>query len=372
MQERKKSRDVMVQKVSQCTVMPAPSFFDLGGSPDILNTNMAAVRDLDALLQSLYGHLDEEGAKVCKAAQALLEAAKPSTRHSKQLQKQQQQKPQRAKGRGSGGKRKRADADPAADAAGELAEALRQMGVAMEAKHGLCLELGGQKLRLAQLTYDAIDLHVQRADRELARMEVGASDVVDLSWMRIQNTGRSWTCAGCGCSGRADQTPVSMRLNLSTAQRSPPQCTRLRTCLPAPQAELKRDGQLQTAPAAGAQLAAAAAAAADGDATAASEPLYCVCRQIAFGDMVACDDADCPAEWFHPRCVGLTRLPPAGTPWFCPDCAERRAAAAAAEAEAAEAAAAEAAAAAAAEEEEEGEEDVGEEGGSVAEGKDGL
>eukprot|EP00611_Tribonema_gayanum_P024261 TRINITY_DN5317_c1_g1_i1.p1 TRINITY_DN5317_c1_g1~~TRINITY_DN5317_c1_g1_i1.p1 ORF type:complete len:267 (-),score=56.84 TRINITY_DN5317_c1_g1_i1:225-935(-) len=161
---------------------------------------MAAVRDLDALLQSLHGHLDEEGAKVCKAAQALLEAAKPSTRHSKQLQKQQQQKPQRAKGRGSGGKRKRADADPAADAAGELAEALRQMGVAMEAKHGLCLELGGQKLRLAQLAYDAIDLHVQRADRELARME----------------------------------------------------------------AELKRDGQLQTAPAAGAQLAAAAAAAAGG------------------------------------------------------------------------------------------------------------
>ena len=36
-----------------------------------------------------------------------------------------------------------------------------------------------------------------------------------------------------------------------------------------------------------------------------NEPLYCVCRQVAYGGMVACDNDDCPTEWFHFACVGL-------------------------------------------------------------------
>jgi len=34
--------------------------------------------------------------------------------------------------------------------------------------------------------------------------------------------------------------------------------------------------------------------------------------------MVACDGTDCPYEWFHYECVGLTE-PPTGV-WYCPDC----------------------------------------------------
>ena len=40
------------------------------------------------------------------------------------------------------------------------------------------------------------------------------------------------------------------------------------------------------------------------------EEKYCVpnCVETA-GDMVACDNDDCPGEWFHYQCVGLTSAP---------------------------------------------------------------
>ncbi|XP_035230844.1 inhibitor of growth protein 3-like [Stegodyphus dumicola] len=50
-----------------------------------------------------------------------------------------------------------------------------------------------------------------------------------------------------------------------------------------------------------------------------NEPRYCVCNQVSYGDMVACDHKDCPFEWFHYQCVGITQ-PPKGK-WFCPQCA---------------------------------------------------
>ena len=47
---------------------------------------------------------------------------------------------------------------------------------------------------------------------------------------------------------------------------------------------------------------------------------YCLCQNVSFGDMVACDNDDCPYEWFHWSCVGL-KSEPNGT-WFCPVCTE--------------------------------------------------
>lgn len=46
--------------------------------------------------------------------------------------------------------------------------------------------------------------------------------------------------------------------------------------------------------------------------------VYCTCRTVSHGDMVACDNDSCPYEWFHWKCVGLTREP-VGT-WFCDEC----------------------------------------------------
>jgi PIN domain nuclease of toxin-antitoxin system len=50
------------------------------------------------------------------------------------------------------------------------------------------------------------------------------------------------------------------------------------------------------------------------------EERYCLCNQVSYGEMVACDNSDCPIEWFHYGCVGITE-PPKGK-WYCPRCSE--------------------------------------------------
>lgn len=49
-----------------------------------------------------------------------------------------------------------------------------------------------------------------------------------------------------------------------------------------------------------------------------NEPVYCTCRRVSYGQMVACDNEDCVFEWFHYECVGL-KQPPIGK-WYCVDC----------------------------------------------------
>lgn len=39
------------------------------------------------------------------------------------------------------------------------------------------------------------------------------------------------------------------------------------------------------------------------------EPTYCLCAQVSFGEMIGCDNAACPIEWFHFSCVKLTTKP---------------------------------------------------------------
>lgn len=53
-----------------------------------------------------------------------------------------------------------------------------------------------------------------------------------------------------------------------------------------------------------------------------NEPVYCFCRQIAFGDMIACDNEECAIEWFHYGCVNLSKQP--RNKWLCPDCSKKK------------------------------------------------
>ena len=49
-----------------------------------------------------------------------------------------------------------------------------------------------------------------------------------------------------------------------------------------------------------------------------NEPTYCLCGQVSYGEMIGCDNQDCPIEWFHFECVKLTRIPKGK--WYCPIC----------------------------------------------------
>eukprot|EP00602_Paraphysomonas_sp_CaronLab_P002966 CAMPEP_0185031834 /NCGR_PEP_ID=MMETSP1103-20130426/19502_1 /TAXON_ID=36769 /ORGANISM="Paraphysomonas bandaiensis, Strain Caron Lab Isolate" /LENGTH=163 /DNA_ID=CAMNT_0027567489 /DNA_START=184 /DNA_END=675 /DNA_ORIENTATION=- len=50
------------------------------------------------------------------------------------------------------------------------------------------------------------------------------------------------------------------------------------------------------------------------------EPKYCTCRRVSSGMMVECENEDCPIEWFHFECVGLTKETQPEV-WYCKACA---------------------------------------------------
>ncbi|CCD25373.1 Yng1p NDAI_0F00540 [Naumovozyma dairenensis CBS 421] len=46
--------------------------------------------------------------------------------------------------------------------------------------------------------------------------------------------------------------------------------------------------------------------------------LYCFCQRPSFGEMIACDNINCPnGEWFHYECVGIKPSSPPKGEWFC-------------------------------------------------------
>ncbi|XTI94209.1 hypothetical protein V2W45_1437274 [Cenococcum geophilum] len=50
------------------------------------------------------------------------------------------------------------------------------------------------------------------------------------------------------------------------------------------------------------------------------EPRYCICQDVSFGTMIACENEECEREWFHLECVGMTEIPARRSKWYCPDC----------------------------------------------------
>ncbi|KAG2229589.1 hypothetical protein INT48_001900 [Thamnidium elegans] len=49
-----------------------------------------------------------------------------------------------------------------------------------------------------------------------------------------------------------------------------------------------------------------------------NEPVYCYCQGVSYGEMVACDNAECDIEWFHLACVDLKTVPKGK--WYCDNC----------------------------------------------------
>ena len=49
------------------------------------------------------------------------------------------------------------------------------------------------------------------------------------------------------------------------------------------------------------------------------EEAYCVCGKPSSGEMIGCDNDDCKRQWFHFKCVGITKAPKSKK-WYCDDC----------------------------------------------------
>ena len=45
---------------------------------------------------------------------------------------------------------------------------------------------------------------------------------------------------------------------------------------------------------------------------------WCYCSGDESGKMIACDNDNCPIQWFHTECLKICRIPKGK--WYCPDC----------------------------------------------------
>ncbi|KAK9159918.1 hypothetical protein Syun_006259 [Stephania yunnanensis] len=155
-----------------------------------------------------------------------------------------------------------------------------------EQKH--CIRIADEKIALAVQAYDLVDAHIQQLDQYLKGFDEELK--------------------------REKEKDVAVTMSVDDNTKS------------GRGAETSKGGRKKTRTATAAAAAAAAAAAVPDAATTdldlpvdPNEPTYCTCNQVSYGEMVACDNANCKIEWFHFGCVGLKEKPKGK--WYCPDCA---------------------------------------------------
>lgn len=165
------------------------------------------------------------------------------------------------------------DVTEAAESAGSQLEVLvRKHTQAIQEAHKACLDVADHKVALASQTYDLVDSHIQRLDKDLKKFE--------------EELRREQVLIG------GPAAPVQRPENLTQldikAGRNKGQ-----PFIPAVQMEI----DLPVDP---------------------NEPTYCYCNRVSYGEMIACDNPECKIEWFHFDCVGIV-VRPRGK-WYCTDC----------------------------------------------------
>lgn len=160
-----------------------------------------------------------------------------------------------------------------------------------EQKHSV--RIADEKVALAIQAYDLVDSHIQQLDQYLKKSD---------EELRRERENAAATAAA----------PVP--IDGTTKSGRPSESGRGR-----------KKTRLATAAAAAAAATEVAAAAANPTGMELdlpvdpNEPTYCLCNQVSYGEMVACDNPDCKIEWFHFGCVGLKEQPKGK--WYCSDCA---------------------------------------------------
>ena len=53
------------------------------------------------------------------------------------------------------------------------------------------------------------------------------------------------------------------------------------------------------------------------------DPRYCYCNDVSYGTMIWCEHPKCKYNWFHLKCVGMSKAPPKEVKWYCDECRAR-------------------------------------------------
>uniref|UniRef100_A0A3B3V621 Inhibitor of growth protein n=1 Tax=Poecilia latipinna TaxID=48699 RepID=A0A3B3V621_9TELE len=166
-----------------------------------------------------------------------------------------------------------------------------------------CKEFSDDKVQLAMQTYEMVDKHIRRLDADLARFENELKEKLELSGYESAD-GRALKSK----LGNQKTFPVSLHdvfysykqfffllFLLRLPHRDPDLSDTLLPMQPSDVLDMPVDP---------------------------NEPTYCLCHQVSYGEMIGCDNPDCPIEWFHFACVDLATKPKGK--WFCPRCTQDR------------------------------------------------
>ncbi|XP_076256815.1 inhibitor of growth protein 5 isoform X1 [Rhynchophorus ferrugineus] len=191
-------------------------------------------------------------------------------------------------------------------------------------------ELGDDKVQLAIQTYELVDKHIRRLDNDLARFE---SEIQD----KALNS-RNQDEPAVGKKGRKkikdNKTDKKKRSGNSSEEDSSGTVRGNKKKKQKGIGTEKGGNAGSGAKATSGEVAEAVAAVLPGLAGIThpsdvldmpvdpNEPTYCLCHQVSYGEMIGCDNPDCPIEWFHFACVGLTTKPKGK--WYCPKCSQDR------------------------------------------------
>jgi inhibitor of growth protein 4 len=168
-------------------------------------------------------------------------------------------------------------------------------------------EYGDDKVQLAIQTYELVDKHIRRLDSDLARFEseIKNGTVTGALSPQIENTPPA--------TNKRGRKREKESKKVKGAEVAEDKTSKLGSASPA---RKKHKSEIQLV------AEQAAAGGSSGEVldmpVDPNEPTYCICHQVSYGQMIACDNPECPIEWFHIVCMGLNSIPKGK--WYCPKC----------------------------------------------------
>ncbi|XP_038858427.1 inhibitor of growth protein 5a isoform X1 [Salvelinus namaycush] len=169
----------------------------------------------------------------------------------------------------------------------------------IQSAYSKCKEFSDDKVQLAMQTYEMVDKHIRRLDADLARFENELKEKLEVSGYDSpegrglkKGEGRGLR-EKRGPKGRGRKSSDEDSPRKKKLKNSPELSDALLPMQPSDVLDMPVDP---------------------------NEPTYCLCHQVSYGEMIGCDNPDCPIEWFHFACVDLATKPKGK--WFCPRCTQ--------------------------------------------------
>ena len=165
---------------------------------------------------------------------------------------------------------------------------------------------GDEKVKIAIQTYEMVDKHIRRLDGDLAKFEAEMREKGRLSQTETEESD--------------DEEPTKKRGRKKATKDAPNTAAKKKGRPPKEDKKKhkKQTGKSGESGATPAPLLSGIPQEIIDMPVDPNEPTYCLCQQVSYGEMIGCDNNDCPIEWFHFGCMQLTTKPKGK--WYCPKC----------------------------------------------------